>query len=206
MAIKKNLIGTQHHHKIILHSSCHVQRVLVVATKVERGIIRVDNEWFLVIMCAPISRTVTKRATSCHHRWYLFLLHWIIKSLINLSCPRFVNSHQDLHRTILVITSALTERPVTQRAMICYHQWYQCLLHRMINSLIHLSCPRFVISHPALHITQHMSCKILQYPVRIHLIPQIPCHFRRPIMEVAIFMDAWFMCLSWHRHNDNRMT
>ena len=40
MAIDKKIIGTQHQHKLILHSSFHVQRVLVVATKVEQGTIR----------------------------------------------------------------------------------------------------------------------------------------------------------------------
>ena len=89
--------------------------------------------------------------------------------------------------------------------MSCHHQWYLCLLHWMINSLIQLSYPRFVNSHLALHITQHMSCKILQYPFVLHLILQISCHDRPQIMEVAIFMDAWLMFLSWHRKNDNSM-
>ena len=30
---QQKITGTQHHHKLVLHSSCHVQRVLVVATK-----------------------------------------------------------------------------------------------------------------------------------------------------------------------------
>ena len=46
------------------------------------------------------------------------------------------------------------------------------------------------------HITQRMSCKLLQYPVGILLICQITCHRCQPRMEVAIFMDAWLMCLS----------
>ena len=50
------IIGTQHHHKLILHSSCHVQRVLVVATKVEQGTIRVGNERLLVITSDLIAR------------------------------------------------------------------------------------------------------------------------------------------------------
>ena len=50
----------------------------------------------------------------------------------------------------------------------------------MIHSLNQLSCPRFVNSHPALHLTQHMSCKLLQYPVGLLLIRQIPCHCRSP--------------------------
>ena len=69
------------------------------------------------------------------------------------------------------------------------------LFHLIIQSSIHLSCPLFVNCHPDLHITQCMSCKILQCPVGLHLIRQIPCHQRPPIMEVAIFMDAWLMCL-----------
>ena len=171
----------------------------------EQGTIRVGNEQFLVITGAFIARTVTQRVKYFHYRWYLFLLHWIIHSSIHLSCPQFVNSHTDLHRTLLVITGALIASIVTKIAMIFHHRWYLCLLHWMIQSLIHLSCPRFVNIHPDLCITQRMSCKLLQYPVGLHLIRQIPCHHRPPIMKVAIFMDAWLMCLSWHRHNDNNM-
>ena len=48
-----------------------------------------------------ITRNVTQRAMSCRHRWYLCLLHWMIQSLIHLSCPQFVNRHPYLHRTQL---------------------------------------------------------------------------------------------------------
>ena len=115
------------------------------------------------------------------------------------------NSDPGLHLIVPVITNVLTAITLTQRAMICCHRWYLWFLHVMIHSSIQLSCHRFVNSHPALHLTQRMSCKLLQYPVGILLIRQIPYHRRPPIMEVAIFMDAWLMCLSWHRHNDNNM-
>ena len=115
------------------------------------------------------------------------------------------NSHPGLHITLLVITSALIATAVTQRAMRCLQRWYLCFLHGMIHSLIQLSCPHFVNSHPALHITQRMSYKLLQYPVGLHLIRQIPCHRHPPIMEVAIFMDAWLMCLSLNWHNGNNI-
>ena len=128
---------TQHQHKIILCSSCHVQRVLVVA--------------------------------------------------------------------ILVITGALISRKVTQRSMIFHHWWYLCLFHWMVQSLIHLSCHRFFNIHPYLHRTQLQSHKLLQYLVGLHLIRQIPCHRRPPRTGVATFMDAWWTCLSWHRHNENSM-
>ena len=62
------ITGTQHHHKLILHSLCHVSRVLVVATKVEQGTIRVGNELILVITGALIEMAVTPIATSCHYR------------------------------------------------------------------------------------------------------------------------------------------
>ena len=197
------ITGTQHHHKLILHSSFHVQRVLVVAPKVEEVTIRVGNEQLLVITVHLIARKFTQRATICHHRWYLFLLHWKIQSSIHLSCPRFVNSHPVLHRTLLVITSSLIARTVTQISMRCHHRWYICLLHWMIQSLIHLSCPRFFNSYIYLHRTQRQICKLLQYLFELHLIRQIPCHRRPPKMEVAIFMDAWLMFLSWHRNNSN---
>ena len=65
---RKKITVTQHHHKLILHSSCHVQRVLVVATKVEQGKIRVGNEKLLMITGAPIASIFTKRAIRCHHK------------------------------------------------------------------------------------------------------------------------------------------
>ena len=176
------ITGTQHHHKIILHSSWHVSRVLGVATKVEQGTIRLGNKQLLVITGASIATTVTQIATSCHKQWYLFLFHWIIQSSIHLSCPRFVNSHSDLHITLLVITCALIATAVTQRAMSFHQWWYLCLLHWMIQSLIQLICPWFVNSHPYLHTTQRMSCNLIQYPAGLHLIYQIPCHRRPPIM------------------------
>ena len=206
MAVDKKITGTQYNHKLILYSSCHVtRRVLGGATKVEPGKIRVGGERILVITNALIAITLTQREMSCHHQWYMFLFHWIIHSSIHLSCPRFVNSHPGLHLTVLVIKNALIVITLTQRAMSCRHRWYLCFPHGMIHSLIQLSCPRFVNIHPALHLTQRTSCKLLQYPVRLLLIRQIPCHRHSPIMEVAIFMDAWLMCLSWHRHNDNNM-
>ena len=204
--LTNKITGTQYHHKLILYSSCHVpRRVLGGATKVEQGTIRIGGQWLLGITGDLIATTVTKWATSCHYRWYLFLFRWIIQSSIHIICPRFFNSHSGLHITLLVITSTLIATTVTQREMSCHHRWYLWFLHGMIQSLIQLICPRFVNSNPALHITQLMSCKLLQYPVGLHLIRQIPCHRHPPIMEVEIFMDAWLICLSWHRNNDNNM-
>ena len=151
-------------------------------------------------------RTATQRAMSFHHRWYLCLLHWIILPSIHLSCTRFVNSNLDLHRTLLMITDVLISMTVTQIEVSCNHRWYLCLLHWIIQSLIQLSCPRFINSYPDLHRTQCQSRKLLQYLVGLHLINQIPCHCRPQRMEVAIFMDAWLMCISWHWNNDNSMS
>ena len=116
------ITGTQHHHKLIFNSLCHIQWVLVVATKLWQGTIRVGNEWLLVITGALIARTVTQRATSCNQRWYLWLFHWIIQSWIHLICPRFFNIHPDLHRTIPVISDALIARKFNQRAMSCHNR------------------------------------------------------------------------------------
>ena len=99
----------------------------------------------------------------------------------------------------------LDSNHINSKRMSFRKRWYLSFPHGIIHSLIQLSCPRFVNSHPALHLTKRMSSKLLQYPVRLLLICQIPCHRRPPMMEVAIFMDAWLMCLSWHRHNDNNM-
>ena len=52
----------------------------------------------------------------------------------------------------LVITGALIATTVTQRASICHYWWYLFLFHWIIQSSIHLSCPRFFNSHPCLHI------------------------------------------------------
>ena len=189
--LTNKISGTQYHHKLILYPSCHVpRRVLGGATKVKPGTIRVGSEQLLAITGALIARTIIQRASRCHYRWYLFLFHWIIQSSIHLSCPPFVNSHPGLHLTVLVITNALIAITLTQRAMIFCNRWYISFPHGMIHSLIQLICPRFVNSHPALHLTQRISCKLLQYPVRLLLIRQIPCHRRPPMMEVTIFMDA----------------
>ena len=202
---KNKIIGTQFHHKLILYSSWHIPRVLIVTTKIEQGTIRVSNEEILMITGALITTTVTQRSKSCYYRWYMFLLHWIILSSIHISYLLFVNSHPYLHITLLKITSALISSIVTQIELIFRHRWYLCLVHWIIQSLIHLSCPRFVNSHTDLQIKSRMSCKLLQYPVGLHLIRQIPCHHRPPRMKVAIFMDAWLMCIRWHRQNDNNM-
>ena len=146
------ITGTQHHQKLLLHSSCHVQGVLVVATKLEQGTISVGNKRPLVITGALIASTFTQRAISCHLRWYMCLLHW------------------------------------------------------MIHLSTHLRFSLFVNSHPGIHRTQRQSRKLLQYLVGIQMIRKITCHRHPPRMEVAIFMDAWWMCLSWKRHNDNRMS
>ena len=204
--LTNKITGTRYHHKLILYSSCHVpRRVFGGATKVEPETIRVGDKRLLMITGALIATNVTQRAKRCHCRWYLFLLHWIIRSSIHISYPRFVNRHPGLHLTVLVITNALISITITQRAMSCSHRWYLCFLHGMIHSLIQLSCPRFINSHPALHLTPRMSCKLLQHPVGLLLIRQIPCHRRPPMIEVEIFMNAWLMCLSWNRHNDNNM-
>ena len=163
------------------------------------------SQLFGVITGASIANTVTQRSTSFHYRWYLCLLHWIIQSSIHLIFPRFFNSHPDLHRTLPAVTGDLIAKTVTQIVMIFHHRWYLFLLNLMIWSLIHLSCSRFVNSHLYLHITQRRSRKLLQYLFRLQLVRQIPCHHRPPRMEVAIFMDAWLMFLSWHPHNDNSM-
>ena len=57
---------------------------------------------------------------------------------------------------ILAITRALIATTVTQRASRCHYRWYMFLFHWIIQSSIHLSCPRFVNSHPGLHITVHV--------------------------------------------------
>ena len=176
---------TQYHHKLIFYSSCHVpRRVLGGGTKVEPGTIRVGDERLLAISRCLIATTVTQRALRRHYQRYLFLFHWLIQSSIHLRCCRFVNA---------------------PRAMSCRHQWYLRFPHGIIHSLNQLSCPRFAKSHPVLHLTQRMSCKLLQYPVGLLLIRQIPCHLHQPMMEITIFMDSRLMCLSWHRNNDNNM-
>ena len=123
LAINKQNNCLTHHHKLIFYSTCHVQRVLVVTTKVEQGTIRVGNKQLLMITGDLIARKVTERAISCHHRWYLCLLHWIIQSSIHLSFPRFVNSHPDLHRTLISINGVLIAKAVTQISLSCHHQW-----------------------------------------------------------------------------------
>ena len=54
---------------------------------------------------------------------------------------------------ILVINRALIATTVTQISKSCHHQCYLFIFHWIIQSSIHLSCPRFVNSHPVLHLT-----------------------------------------------------
>ena len=132
------ITGTQYHHKLILYLSCHVPRLLVVATRVEHGTIRVGNEQLLVITGALIATTVTQRETICHYWWYMFLLHWIIHLSIHLSHPRFVNSHSALQISILLITGALIERTVTQRETRTAEMdwWLNCSMEEKHISLV----------------------------------------------------------------------
>ena len=116
--LTNKISGTQYHHKLIFYSSCHVpRRVLGGATKVEPGTIRVGGEQLLAITGALIATTVTKKASRCHYRWYLFLFHWIIRSSTHLSSPWFVISHPGLQTTVLMITNALIAITITQRAI-----------------------------------------------------------------------------------------
>ena len=100
------ITGTQHHHKLVLSSSCHVQRVLVIATKVEQGKIRVGNKWLLMITGAQITRTVTQKSRICHHQIYLFLPHWIIQSC--------TVAHTTLFRSVCATVLKLTTIHVPQ--------------------------------------------------------------------------------------------
>ena len=92
----------------------------------------------------------------------------------------------------------------TPRAKSFHHCWYMWLLHWMIQSITQLSCPLFVNSHPYLHITQWISCKIFSIP---SLTSPDPSNTMTPTStnKAAIFIDAWLMCLSWHQHNGNSM-
>ena len=122
--LTNKISGTQYHHKLIFYLSCNVPRmVLGGAKKVEPGTIRVGSERLLAITGALIATTVTQRSSICHYRWYLFLFHWIIRSSIHLSCTQFFNSNPDIHITILMITIALIEMTLTQRATtLVYYQ------------------------------------------------------------------------------------
>ena len=116
--LTNKISGTEYHHNLIFYSSCHVpRRVLGGATKVEPGTIRVGGERLLAITGALIETTVTQRSSRCHYRWYMFLFHWIIRSSIHLSCPRFVISHPGLHIAVLMRTNALIAITLNQRAM-----------------------------------------------------------------------------------------
>ena len=53
---------------------------------------------------------------------------------------------------LLVINGALIATAVTQRSTSCHYRWYLFLFHWIIQSSTHLSCPRFVDSHPSLHL------------------------------------------------------
>ena len=62
---------------------------------------------------------------------------------------------------LFAITGALIVTTVNQRASIFHYRWYLFLFHWIIWSSTHLSCPRFFISHPGLHITVLMRTNAL---------------------------------------------
>ena len=64
-------------------------------------------------------------------------------------------------KRLLAITGALIAGTFTQRSSRCHYRWYLFLFHWIIWSSIQLSCPRFVISHPGLHIAVLMRTNAL---------------------------------------------
>ena len=77
---------------------------------------------------------------------------------------------------LLTITGALIATTVTQRSSRCHYRWYLFLFHWIIQSSIHLCCPRFVNSHRGLHITLHVITSAL-IAITVTQIATI-CHYR----------------------------
>ena len=120
---------------------------------------------------------------------------------LSLACQQSSNSSQDIPRDNRCFNSKDSNSKINDLSSLVIP------VPPSLNDsvIIHHIFPRFINIHPDLHITQLQIRMLLQYLIGIHLIRQIPYQRHAPRMEVAIFMDAWLMCLSLHWHNDNSM-
>ena len=91
--------------------------------------------------------------TEYHHKLIFYLSCHVPRRVLGGATKVELGTIRLGGERLLVITGALIATTVTERASRCHYRWYLFLFHWIIWSSIHLSCPRFVNSHPGLHIT-----------------------------------------------------
>ena len=199
--LKNKISGTQYHHKLILYSSCHVQRrVLGGATKVEpeskgrRQTTPCDNQGINRNDCHSKSNKMSLPVISV----YLPLNNPVINppqmsSVCQQSSMSSPNTHRD-NKCLNINHINSKSNELSSLVIPMLPPWNDPFINPTQLSLV---CQQSSSSSPN---TTHF-----QYLVGLPLICQIPCHRSPPIMEVAIFMDAWLMCISWHQNNDSNM-
>ena len=99
----------------------------------------------------PLTKKIT--GTKYHHKPILYSSCHVPRRVLGGDTKVEQGTIRVGGKRLLVITGALIATPVTQRATSCHYWWYMFLFHWIIQSSIYLSCPRFVNSHPGLHIT-----------------------------------------------------
>ena len=99
----------------------------------------------------PLKNKIT--GTQYHHKLILYSLCHVPRRVLGGATKVEQGTIRVGGERLLAITGALIATTVTQRALRCHYWWYMFLFHWIIQSSTHLSCPRFVNSHPGLHIT-----------------------------------------------------
>ena len=99
----------------------------------------------------PLTNKIT--GTQYHHKLILYSSCHVPRRVLGGATKVEQGTIRVGGKRLLVITGDLVTMAVTQIASRCHYRWYLFLFHWIIKSSIHLRCPRFVTSHPALHIT-----------------------------------------------------
>ena len=90
--------------------------------------------------------------TQYHHKLIFYLSYHVPRRVLGGATKVKLVTIRVGGEQLLVITGALIATTVTLRASRFHYRWYLFLFHWIIWSSIHLSCPRFVNSHPCLHL------------------------------------------------------
>ena len=93
------------------------------------------------------------KGTQYHHKLILYSSCHVPRSVLGGATKLEQGTIRVGGERLLVITGDLIATNFTQRATSCHYRWYLFIFHWIIQSSIHLSCPRFVNSNPGLHIT-----------------------------------------------------
>ena len=106
-------------------------------------------------LALTLSLPLTKKisGTQYHHKLIFYSSFHVTRRVLGGATKVEPGKIRVGGKRLLAITGALTATTVTQRASRCHYRWYMFLFHWIIQSSIHLSCPRFVNSRPGLYLT-----------------------------------------------------